>query len=186
MSFQMLVRGKPCSAHPEHPSVFVLIYTLAGYMARFAGLSFESKHTSIALCTRSYHDGTLKMLFLQMQGFDMSLQMRFTQEALIAVFWISCAFVRPLAGVGPKVLLETTWTDEGFITTRMGTSMYFSIISTINSNWWVMIKDSPFSRVGFDFFAGDAVADTEARFFEGGIYSSAACVVSFALLSILN
>lgn len=88
--------------------------------------------------------------------------------------------------MGSKVLLETTWTDEGFITTRMGTSMYFSIISTMNSNWWVIIKDSPFSRVGFDFFAGDAVADTEARFLDGGIYSSAACVVSFTLPSIFG
>lgn len=40
--------------------------------------------------------------------------------------------------------------------------------------------------MGFDFFAGDAAADTEARFLEGGIYSSTACVVSFTLPSILD
>lgn len=118
----------------------------------------------------------------------MSLEMRLTQEALIAVLRIGCAFEGPLAGVGPKMLLETTWADEGFITTRVGTSVYSSIISTMNCNWWGIIRDPPFSRLGFDFFAGDAVADTEARFFEdgGGIYSSAACVVSFTLPSILN
>lgn len=135
MSFQMLVRGKSCSALPEHFPVFAPICSLAGCTTRLAGLSFEPKNASITLRTRSYHDGTLKMLLFQMQGFDMSLEMRLTQEALIAVFRISCAFEGPLAGVGPKVLLETTWADEGFITTGVGTSVYSSIISTINCNW---------------------------------------------------
>lgn len=84
----MLVRGKPRSALPRRLFVFASICISHGRTIRFAALSLEPKHASIVLRTRSYHEGTLKVFFLQMQGFDMSFEVRFTQEALIAVFWI--------------------------------------------------------------------------------------------------
>lgn len=118
MSFQLLVRGKPRPAFPEHLFALTSICVpLGGCTPGFAGFSLEPKLTSIALGTRNYHEGTSKVLLLQMQGFNMSFKVRFTQKALITVFEICCAFVGPLAGVGPEVLLESTWTDEGFITT---------------------------------------------------------------------